>query len=68
MKPCPICGGRADIDVVAPWPRDAGKAPYYANCYRMTPIEHCVGVNGDTQRETMELWNAEVDRIADVNG
>lgn len=58
---CPICGKHPDIDVVAPWPRGNGAPPWYAVCYRQTPYEHCVGVNGDDRREVIKNWNKEVE-------
>jgi len=51
------------MDKCAPWPRDAGPQPWYACCYQREPSEHFVGVNGDTRRETMELWNLKVEQI-----
>lgn len=57
--PCPVCGSRPDIGSCEPWPKDEGKAPWYAVCYRMQPREHCVCVNGDNQRDVMVNWNRE---------
>lgn len=38
--------------------------PWYAGCYRMTPEEHFVGVNGDSRADAIREWNAEVSKIA----
>lgn len=61
--PCPVCGSRPSIDVCAPWPRDCGPPAWYAICYQPGEDEHCVGVNGDNQRNVMEVWNEEVARM-----
>lgn len=63
-KPCPICGSEPHIDRCEPWPRDAGPVAWHAVCYRITPTEHCVGVNAETEAEVIRDWNAEVDKIA----
>lgn len=61
-NPCPVCGGKPEIGICEPWPRGLGPAAWYAVCYRMTPVEHCVGVNGGNQRNVLEEWNAETDK------
>lgn len=58
--PCPICKGRPDIDICTGWPRDLSPPAWYANCYSTQPIEHCIGGNGDNQREAVEVWNKAV--------
>lgn len=60
VQKCPVCGGEPDIGQTEPWPKEHGPAPWYAGCYRVTPIEHFVGVNGDTRLETVKAWNTEV--------
>lgn len=57
---CKHCARKPDIDECQPWPADEGDPPWYANCYAMTPTEHCVGANGDTRVEAIRAWNAEV--------
>jgi len=57
-----VCGARPDIDICDGWPKDCGPAPWYANCYKTGPVEHCIGGNGDTKREAIEVWNADVCR------
>lgn len=59
---CPTCGLRPVLGLCEPWPKDAGAQPWYAICYSLRPIEHCVGVNGDSFRDAVEKWNAEVHR------
>jgi hypothetical protein len=57
---CPVCKGHPDIGVCEGWPKDCGPAPWYATCYKRGPIEHCLGGNGDNQRDAMEVWNKAV--------
>lgn len=61
---CPVCGRRPIVGACEPWPRNAGPQPWYAVCYYESWDEdkpgHCIGVNGFSQRELMNLWNAEV--------
>lgn len=64
LLPCPVCGRKPDIGRCEPWPSDLGKPPLYAVCYSPGSDEHCYGVNGDSQREVMENWNAEVAKRA----
>jgi hypothetical protein len=65
---CPVCGARPDISKCDGWPKDCGPAPWSAVCYSTRPIEHCIGGNGDNQREAMEVWNADVKRYEMSHG
>lgn len=60
---CPVCDSAPYVEQCEPWPRGHGPAPWSVGCYRMTPIEHFVGVNGDNQLDAIRAWNAECDFI-----
>lgn len=56
-KPCPVCGGKPDVERCAPWPKDHGPAPWYVGCYRAGAHEHHRGVNGGTKADAIAKWN-----------
>ncbi len=63
--PCPICGRQPDIDIVEPWPRGYGPAPWYAVCYQPGSNEHCVGADNDpsTKQEAIDGWERAVSAL-----
>jgi len=63
IQPCPVCGRQPDVDECCGFPKDAGPRAWYANCYRTTPREHCVGVTGDSRLDVVRRWNVEVAKI-----
>ena len=61
LKPCPFCGELEDLQ----WQEGDDESNYtggyvWVNC----PVCDCNGPKGETQRETVELWN----RRAEVKG
>lgn len=60
---CPVCGRAPYVEECEPWPTDHGRAPWAVGCYHTLPIEHFVGVNGDTKAEALSAWAAEVAKV-----
>lgn len=59
---CPTCGRGPVFGKCEPWNPANGPQAWYGICYSLSPVEHCVGVNGDDQYDVIEKWNAEVKR------
>lgn len=60
-EPCPVCNRMPNIGQCEPWDvKQWGCPPWYAICYGQQPKEHCVGGNGDSRSEAVQVWNVEV--------
>lgn len=57
LKPCPFCGGKAEIRTMI----YAGNALYYVRCPRINCFIHCFTKKKyETEAEAVEAWNRRV--------
>lgn len=64
---CPVCDRAPYVEKCQPWPAGYGQAPWAVGCYHTLPVEHFVGVNGNSKSTALAAWSAEVATVKRMN-
>ena len=57
LKPCPFCGGKAQIDKIPKWDWESREYDYQIRCQESGCIATSLNYFYDTEEAAIEAWN-----------